>query len=102
MASLGNGERRYRVHLSGLIAKKLRQIQRDATLERRGNQALHALRRIVRRPERDPSGFGEPVYRLPALRLQVRRGAVRPPLVDFAVSEDWLLVFVKGVKLLAD
>jgi len=101
MASPGNGEAHYRVHLSGLIARKLRQIQRRASLEGRGQEVLEAYREIVRRLERDPWSFGEPVYRLPALRLQIRRAAVRPLLIDFAVSEDWLIVFIKGAQLLA-
>jgi hypothetical protein len=99
--SSGNGEAHYRVHLSGLTAKGVRQIQRRATREGRGREVIEAFREAIKRLKRDPMNFGEPAYRLPALRLYVRRAAIRPLLIDFAVSEDWLLVFIKGVKLLA-
>jgi len=91
----------YRVHCSGAIAKAIKQIQRRATAEGRGEQVLAAIREIWHHLVHHPAEFGEPMYRLPALRLQVRHAAVRPLLVDFAVSEDWLLVFIKGISLLA-
>jgi hypothetical protein len=90
------------VHCSGVIANELKRIQKQAKAEGRGQQALAAIRRIWQRLVSDPLEFGEPVYRLPALRLQVRHAAVRPLKIDFAVSEDWLLVFIKGVKLLPE
>jgi hypothetical protein len=42
-----------------------------------------------------------PFYRLPALRMNVRCAVIRPISVDFAVSEDRPLVFIKAVKLFA-
>jgi hypothetical protein len=44
---------------------------------------------------------GEPIYRLPALRMQVRTIVVRPLVVDFVVCEDQPLVFLKVVSLLS-
>ena len=96
-----NGKHRYDVHFSGAMADRLRQIQRQASLEGRGEAVLAAFRQIVQRLERDPLDFGEPLYRLPALRLRVRQGAFRPLFVDFAVHEDRPLVFIKGIKLLS-
>jgi hypothetical protein len=91
----------YEVYASGAIAKALRQIQRQAVQEGRAEEVLSAIRRIEQRLRQDPFGFGEPLYRLPALRLQVRCSLVRPLAVDFAVSEDKPLVFLKSVQLLA-
>ncbi len=59
-----------------------------------------ALRTVVERLQTDPKEFGEPLYRLSALRMQVRCAVIRPLGVDFAVCEDWPLVFIKLVKLL--
>jgi hypothetical protein len=42
------------------------------------------------------------LYRLPALRLKVRHGAMGPLLIYFAVHEDKPLVFIKGVALLPE
>jgi hypothetical protein len=79
----------------------IRQIQRQAEHEGRGPDALAALRRVYQRLRREASDLGEPTYRLPGLRLQMRTCAVGPLLVDFAVHEDRPVVFVKGMKLLS-
>lgn len=60
-----------------------------------------AFQQILERLQRDPTEAGEPSYRLPAMKLQVRRVVVRPLVVDFAVSEDHPIVFIKGASLLS-
>jgi hypothetical protein len=94
-----NGER-FEVHCSGFIARSLKRIQKKAKGEGRGEQVLQAIRRIWRRLTDDPVGFGEPLYRLPAMRLQVRHAAVGPLLIYFGIHDDRPLVFIKAVKLL--
>jgi hypothetical protein len=44
--------------------------------------------------------FGEPLYHLPALRLQLRCAVIRPLVIDFAVSEEGHEVYIKAVRLL--
>jgi hypothetical protein len=61
---------------------------------------LDAIRQILKRLQQDPMDFGEPLYRLPALRMQICHGAVGPLFIDFAICEDQPLVFIKGVTLL--
>jgi hypothetical protein len=100
MASSGNGRQSFQISFSELIAEAIRQLQRRASLQGRGEQFLQALRAVVGRLQRDPNEFGEPLYRLSALRLQVRCAVIRPLSIDFAVSEDRPLVFIKAVKLL--
>jgi hypothetical protein len=95
------GPRRYQVHVSGALAAELRRLQRQAAREGRGGQFLAALRYLTERLEKDPNEAGEPLYRLPNLRVQVRTMAVRPLLIDFAVCEDRPLVFLNSVKLLS-
>lgn len=97
-----NGEPRYEVHASGVILKALRDIQRRAKRQGRGEKVLAALRQIHQRLEEDPNTVGEPLYRLPGLRMQVRTCVVLPLLVDFAVCEDRPLVFLKYVKLITE
>jgi hypothetical protein len=60
-----------------------------------------AFRQIVERLQRDPTEAGEPSYRLPAVRMQVRRIVIRPLVIHFAVCEDRPLVFIKAANLLA-
>jgi hypothetical protein len=43
--------------------------------------------------------FGAPLYRLPALRMQVRHGIVLPVAVDYGVSEDRPIVVIRWVAL---
>src|SRR5262249_10224870 len=90
----------YEVHCPGLIARSLKPIQHRANAEGRGKQVLLAIRRAWHRLSHDPLNFGEAIYRLPALRMQIRQGAIRPLFVDFGVCEDRPLVFIRGVKLL--
>jgi hypothetical protein len=91
----------YEVHNSAAIARAFVRIQRQATREGRGAELLRAARDVYEHLRRHPSEYGEPLYRLPALRMQVRCVAVRPLYVDFAVCEDQPLVSIKAVKLLA-
>jgi hypothetical protein len=91
----------YQVHVSGAIARRIEQVQRQASLEGRGQAALKAFKEILNHLEREPTVFGEPLYRLPGLRMRVRHAAIRPLFVGFAVCEDWPLVFIKGIRLLA-
>ncbi len=90
----------FEVHCSGKIAKVLLQIQNEANEQGRGKAVAAAFRQIVFRLRQDPLSFGEPVYRLPALRMQIRTAGMRPLVIDFAVCEDRPLVFLKGVVLL--
>jgi len=102
MAGPNNHARRYTVHVSGVIAAKLRQILRRAKREGRGDRVLTAITQVQDRLKRDPQHLGEPLYRLSALRLDVRTSIIRPLVVDFAVQEENALVFIKGVRLLTE
>ncbi len=101
MAHSASNGGRFEVRCSRLIAKRLQQIQSRAKTQGRGAQVLSAIRAIYHRLSSDPLEFGEPLYRLPALRLQVRHGVAGPLLIYFAVHEDQPLVFIKGVTFLA-
>jgi hypothetical protein len=101
MPEHNNGGRTYRVEGSGAIAQALREIQRQAARQGRGEEVLSAFRRIAHQLQRDPVHLGEPLYRLPALRMQIRSVAIRPLVVDFGVCEDRPLVFLRAVKLLS-
>ncbi len=100
MSARGNGARRYDVHCSGAITREIHRVHRRAARQGRGKAVTRAFRQVVQRLEIDPFHVGEPAYRLPGLRMQVRTTIVRPIVVDFAICEDQPLVFIKGVKLL--
>ena len=96
-----DGGQHYVVEASGVIVQSLKRMQRQAAREGRGEDVLSAFRGIAQRLQVDPLHCGEPLYRLPTLRLQVRSIAVRPLVVDFGVSEDRRLVFLRAVTLLS-
>jgi hypothetical protein len=101
MTSQGNGQPiRYNVQLAGLTRELLRKLHGQQAKIGRGQQFVSAFRQIVLRLQREPLEFGEPLYRLPALRLLVRQGAISPLVVDYAVHEDNPLVFISRVALL--
>jgi hypothetical protein len=45
--------------------------------------------------------FGEALYSLPALKLEVRQAVVAPIVVDFAVHNEQQVVFIRGFKVLS-
>jgi hypothetical protein len=92
---------RYKVICSAVITEAFRQLQRRASRSGQGEAVTAAFRHIIERLQVDPTNVGEPLYRLPALRMLVYCVAIRPLYVDFAVCEDRPLVFIKAVKLLA-
>lgn len=101
MADASNGARRYEVICSGANAEALRQLQRRASRTGRGKAVSSAFRQIVQGLQRDAERIGEELYRLRAIRVQVRTVVVQPVAVDFAVWEDRPLVFIKSVHLLS-
>ena len=95
-----NGDYPFRLDFSGGIAKRLRQLQRRASRQGRGGEFLEAFRKVVEQLRQRPFEFGEPLYRLPALRLLICCAVVGPFGIDFAISEDHPVVFIRSVRLL--
>ena len=102
MSTSGNGaQARWEVHLSVAVAQSLHALQQEASQQGRGQDVIDAYRHVIERLRLNPTTVGEPLYRLPAMRMQVRTVVVRPLAVDFAVCEDRPLVFLKGFRLLS-
>jgi hypothetical protein len=85
----------FQVHCSGDIAKLLKSLQKRASKEGRGEEMIAAFEHIVYRLRHDPASFGEPLYQLPALQMDIRLGVVQPLVIHFGLSKDQLLVFIK-------
>jgi hypothetical protein len=100
MSEPGAGDRRYEILLSGAVAQALRAVQRRASEIGQGEAALAAFRQIIDRLHADASEAGEPLYRLPVLRMQIRCIVIRPVIVDYALVEDRPIVFIKGARLI--
>jgi hypothetical protein len=101
MTSQGNGPPAvYAVKVSEQLKDTIRRLHEQAAQRGRGQQFLAALRAIHDRLRSDPLRFGEPLFRLPALKLLVFQVIVSPVVVDYAVHEEKRLVLVKGVNVL--
>jgi len=98
--SLSGGS--FEVHLSQHILQSIYALQRRATLAGRGDEMVEAFRIVLSRLETDPRSLGEPTYRLPALRMQIRCAVVPPLIIHFGVCEDRATVYVKGVESLGE
>jgi hypothetical protein len=96
----GNGQPAYVVSFVGRTTELIRELQLQAAFEGRGDAFAQALAAVIRRLKSKPRTFGEPVYRLPALRLQVRLASIAPVVVYFGVSQDHPIVYVNAVRLM--
>ena len=96
-----NGKSGYEVHNSAAINQEFRRLQRRAARQGRGEDFLRAARAIYDRLRHNPNEFGEPLYRLSVLRMQVRSAVIQPLHIDFAICEDRPLVFIMTIKLLS-
>src|SRR5207237_230289 len=101
MSSQGDGQPElYKVNMSEHDKVLLKQRLLEAILAGREVQFLAALQHIADRLRKDPLVFGEPLYHLKALQLEVRQAIVLPLVVDYAVDEQRRLVYIRGCKVL--
>jgi hypothetical protein len=90
----------YKVTHSALTGQEIKRLHQRAAQEGRGKQFVSALRAIYERLKNDPVNFGEPIFRLPALKLIVYQAGVSPVMVDYAVHEERRLVILRVLRLL--
>jgi hypothetical protein len=88
--------------VSAQIKQRIVLLQREAVRRGIGKEFRRAFQEAVRRLQTDPHYFGEPMYRLSALRLQVRHASIRPLVIYFAVHEELPHVFLKDVGFLPE
>lgn len=99
MNSHGNGPPKiYQVISSQKVLQTIKEITARAIAMGQEEQYSAALQVVYNRLSRDPNHFGEPLYRLPALKVWVRVAAVFPLIVHFAVHVEKPVVFIKGIK----
>jgi vacuolar-type H+-ATPase catalytic subunit A/Vma1 len=91
----------YRVVISEYFRQRIMAALANALQAGTAETFRAAFRQISERLRADPWTFGEPKYRLPALRLQVRQAAVKPIVIDYAVHEEQPVVFIRGFIVLA-
>jgi hypothetical protein len=90
----------YRVDCSVVVFDALRKLQRQATRGGRGQAFISAFRRIIQSIRSRPNTVGEPMYRLPSLRLRIRMIVVSPLVIGIwclgdtpvRVYQEWQVV----------
>ena len=102
MTDSSNGHGGFEVIPVGTVKADLRQFHQDQMHKGKGSAFLSSLRKINARLRKDPRGFGESLYRLPALKLLVHQGIISPLVVTFGVHDELPIVFVHVVKLLSN
>ena len=95
-----NGRQPYHVIMSQMVREEVKELQRDALRDDCAVEFLDAIKDIIVRLRNDPLAFGEPSFRLPALRMKVRYGMIRPVYISYGVSEDRPIVYIRYMKLL--
>ena len=102
MTSHGNGPpRAYIVRFAGTAKEQAKQRFQEALQAGNEKRFVAALRKIHEQLRRQPHTFGEPLYRLPALRLMVYQCAVAPLFVVYGAHEERPFVFVRDVRVLS-
>jgi hypothetical protein len=99
MAEAENGG--FKVHMSQTVREQFRNLNRLAIARGQGDAFVSALKRIVQPREARPHATGEPLYKLPNLRLQVRSAAIAPLVITFAVSTEHPYIYIKSGTLLS-
>jgi hypothetical protein len=100
MATGANGGE-FHIRHSKVVDNDLRKLLWKAIARGQGMAFAQAFERIFSELRKNPTSLGEMSYRLPNLRLQIRKVVIAPLVIDFAVSEDHQIVYIKGGKLLS-
>lgn len=88
------------VDASAELRKRIKHLHQIANEQDRGELFISAFKEIYSRLHHNAFEFGEPLYSLPILRLQIRTGSVLPIVVTYSVSSDHPIVVIKSVELL--
>jgi hypothetical protein len=91
----------WQVSYPDVVRQALGQLHRRARERGLGRQVIEAAIQIDDDLHNRPDTFGEEVFRLRHLHLQVRVAFHRPLLVRFAVHEQLPLVFVRAIEALS-
>lgn len=100
MTQSETGDRRYEVRHSATVSQCIRYLHQCAAETGSVKAFRSAYSQILQRLEMDPDTVGEPRYRMRPMRMRMCCVVVLPVVMDFAISEDSPMVFIKGVRLI--
>ena len=101
MTAQGNGKPIvWRVSQLGPVKQALRDHFHRAQLAGIGKEFLAAVEHIYERLRKNPHGFGEPKFNLPAMQMLVQVAIHRPLVVTFGIHKAEPLVVIRNVTYL--
>jgi hypothetical protein len=95
-----NGKDRFRVSTSGQIADEIKSLLPIAVEQGKEDSFYQGLEAIYKTLENEPGKFGEPLYHLKNLNLEMRAGIISPFAVTYGVNYAARTVFISKVTLL--
>ncbi len=95
-----NGAPEYKIIAAAAVTQRVKSLHLQAAALGFGEAFRDALIVVARSLVRDPRQFGDPLYRLPALKLTLFHRAVFPLAVDYGVHDKLPLVIVRGFRLM--
>lgn len=95
-----NGSPAYKVVISTYLTQQAYKLHDVAVEHNLGKAFVEALDVIERGLRTNPREFGDPLFRLPALKLQIYMRGVFPIAVDYGVHDKLPLVIVRGFRLM--
>ena len=88
----------YRVDIIGPARRDYLDIVRRAQDARLGEAVVEAYRRLLIRLAQNPREFGEPMYHLSGMRMDVRNASVRPLYIEYDVHDEQPIVVIRRVR----
>lgn len=100
MSGTNGAPGRYQVQATGPAIQDAEEAALAAIGSGVGDAFQDSLARIWARLQRDPREFGEPMYHLDAMRMEVRKGAIAPVYIEYGVHDEQPLVLIRRVRWL--
>jgi hypothetical protein len=91
----------YRLIVSEAVRSTIKKLSDEAKQTGHAAEFAATLRYIYERLTTDPSAFGEPLYTLKHLGLQMRHGGFASLIVNFAVDDERRLSYLTQCRRLA-
>ena len=102
MSGSNGSSGRYLVDVLGGVRLELRDIARRAALSGEGGRVRRAYAAIIGRLRQDAREFGEPMYHLDAMKMEVRKAAIAPLYIEYGVHDDKPVVVIRRVRWLGN
>ncbi len=92
---------RFRVGMLELAKQQLRDVAKSLAEDGSESDVAAAFRKMLRRLERDPREYGEPLFHYRKLKMTVRCAAAMPLYVVYGVHDEQPVVVIRRIAALS-